>query len=385
MLIDTGHCSQTQPWEGTFLVYGGPERLSGAQPLSAAGVNFSVPARGSAEPSAGYTCGASSSFVSGDFDGDGFSDLVFVNPPVMGASIDGFPVPDDFENGGLYLFYGRSQRFTSGTSWTSADAHLTTSGNVLAVPTLDANGDGLADLIIGSFLYERPSSATYWLPGSHDRLSGTLALAAHATELPGAQPYAFGYASPSPIGDLDGDGLGDVLLMDENAQAYLFYGAPGLFQNGVDLGAAAATFAPDPRAGTLAFSAPFSVIPAGDRDGDGDSELALLFSVPGAGVAGVQTNVVLLSGQRQRLSGSVSFPIDELLAENPAPRFDPATDRYLTNVFPAGDLDGDGAADLFTVSEEYVSEDGGYTMTAPQLHIHYGTPVAAAPASDAPR
>ncbi|MEO8183345.1 MAG: hypothetical protein ABI895_31310 [Deltaproteobacteria bacterium] len=45
---------------------------------------------------------------------------------------------------------------------------------------------------------------------------------------------------------------------------------------------------------------------------------------------------------------------------------------------PGGDLDGDGAADLFTVSDVYtVVGETAFSGTASQLHVHYG--VLAAP------
>jgi hypothetical protein len=50
--------------------------------------------------------------------------------------------------------------------------------------------------------------------------------------------------------------------------------------------------------------------------------------------------------------------------------------RLLESMIPAGDLDGDGAADLFTVSNVY-TVDGAFSGTARQLHVHYG--VLAAP------
>lgn len=55
---------------------------------------------------------------------------------------------------------------------------------------------------------------------------------------------------------------------------------------------------------------------------------------------------------------------------------------FVESIFPVGDLDGDGAGDLLTRSNEYpeVDEDGRYrhmeddAWESAMLHIHYGIP-----------
>ena len=102
------------------------------------------------------------------------------------------------------------------------------------------------------------------------------------------------------------------------------------------------------------------------------------------------SNIAFTSGSRERLSGVVPFPEAEVTAqfpEGPFPDERSAFDdsgRGLSSAIPAGDLDGDGADDLFTTSEHYQVEssspDGssiGYSTSAPQIHIHYGVPVRA--------
>ncbi|HVZ31205.1 MAG TPA: VCBS repeat-containing protein [Polyangiaceae bacterium] len=101
------------------------------------------------------------------------------------------------------------------------------------------------------------------MPGSTQRLSGTLPLASVATELSGAFPLPV--PMPGTLGDFDleGDGLSDVVLADSSGRGYLFYGAPGLFHDGVDLTAADALLG-----NTFNF-----ISSVGDLDGDGDTEL----------------------------------------------------------------------------------------------------------------
>jgi hypothetical protein len=75
------------------------------------------------------------------------------------------------------------------------------------------------------------------------------------------------------------------------------------------------------------------------------------------------------------LSGSFSFPESEVIAQTPGGRFPGYPNRALGFVIPAGDLDGDGAADLFTLSASYEFSDAtSFEATDHELHIHYGTP-----------
>jgi hypothetical protein len=59
-------------------------------------------------------------------------------------------------------------------------------------------------------------------------------------------------------------------------------------------------------------------------------------------------------------------------------RFPDDPHRVLQGMFPVGDLDGDGAADLYATSMMQLPSSEG-ALTLPQLHIHYGTPGALTP------
>jgi hypothetical protein len=164
--------------------------------------------------------------------------------------------------------------------------------------------------------------------------------------------------------DLDGDGLDEALLRDPAGDIHLFYGAPSLFDAGFDFAQADARLAPD----TLV-----SAFSAGDRDGDGDDELADLFArdldeLP-------FRNVALASGSRERIRGTLFFPEAEVVAGG-SPYPDELPSRRMSEAMPAGDLDGDGAADLFTLSASMISSGtpNAFSYAAPWIHIHYGTP-----------
>jgi hypothetical protein len=379
LLISTAYCSPTQDDEGVYLVYGGPRRLEGAQRLRDVGVRFVPPQRTKPDDDGSASCGGvNSGRIAGDLDGDGLSDLVFVEPPNYDNRLN--PLPDGGTQG-IYVFYGNTRRFENGTSWAQADAQLSTSGDLSVSSLRDVNGDGRTDVLVGwSYAPWQfpdgsvfPSLSTplpsYFLPGSAQRLNGTLPIASVGTELQGAFPPIVNQTNS--LSDLDGDGLSDVLLQGKDGQGYLFYGAPALFQNGVDLDAADAT-----------FTAQSVVQLVGDRDGDGDAEL--MWSIPqDGGNTGYEQAYLFTSGQHERLSGDFTFPSD-IAQSSAVPHFDDPQ-RVESPVFPAGDLDGDGVDDLFGYSTRLVpTPDGsGLEVSSPELHIHYGTR-AGAGLQDAP-
>lgn len=170
--------------------------------------------------------------------------------------------------------------------------------------TLDVNGDGYADALIGA-----PSAAAAY---THRGGVGGLSSTASRT-LTGAA--SFGSAVGS-AGDVDGDGFGDVLVGAPSASNVLvFYGSP------TGLGARTPTSISGPVA---TFGA--SVAAAGDVDGDGYGDV--IVGAPGAmrayvyrgGAGGVGTTAAWMLS---RTGGNFGF-----------------------SVASAGDVNADGFADL---------------------------------------
>jgi hypothetical protein len=326
-LVGLGRCSPFRETEGAFLVYGSPARPESAASLPDVGIHLQRPfaARQASDPP---VCGSYRTIRSqfaklGDFDGDGFDDILFSDSP----DSDGFAA---------YLLYGRAERFANGTSWESADARFTSESNIGIEPVGDVNADGKADVVLERRLTPT-SSEFFWLPGRAQRVTGGAALAALATP----------FVAARPAGDLDGDGVSDILLYDGWAP-HLFYGAPGLFDATVDLGQAAATF--EPHAGFV----PASLLAVNDRDGDGDDELVSRFYAEDDYFRRERTHppeidrawrheVALVSGSSSRRSGRVQLPAPSTPYDNPGP-------RALEMVYSVGDLDGDGAGEVVTES-----------------------------------
>jgi hypothetical protein len=360
--------SEQQVDAGVFLLYGAAEQLDGLLALEDVAVHFVPPARAPINLEDGLSFGTSLTYLGapGDLDGDGFADFLLVDPqrPVHGN--DGV-VGGDLDST-AYLFYGSGQRFSDETAYTSAAASFTVNQQVEVFPVGDINADARPDLLLGEGGSGVPSDL-FFLAGRAQRFQGALDLATSATLLQGARPLATGLILPK-TGDLDADGVDEVLLLDESRVLHLFYGGPGLFAGGVDFSEAAATLEAED-GGTP------SIRPAGDRDGDGDVELLLQFW-DGNPEQPFEDKVAILSGSRTRLSGDVELPKQQALTGAPE-RFPNEPNRRLDDVFPAGDLDGDGAADLYSTSTAYIQQGeqvGSYTTSGPQLHIHYGTPGA---------
>jgi hypothetical protein len=367
LLMGSGACNTQQQGAGTYVVYGGPERLRGASSLLELAAHFVPGPRPGPETAEDVSCmGVSFMGRAGDLDGDGIDDLVITRAPLQ--TNDG-----EWHLGtgeGVYVFYGRAQRFSGDMALASADAVFDLAPPLDAepldalpldaLPLGDVNGDGRADLMVVQ------GTGSYFVPGKAQRYSGTLDLPSHSTFL--ADLSMDGYLW-HPM-DLDGDGLNDLLLSSQDDPLRVLYGRPGLFADGFDASQADATL----QHGLNQYQ----VYPAGDRDGDGRDELFDQFYVPKGPVPFFNTEVALSHGSSTRLSGSFSFPESEVVARSGGVRFPKEPRRVLESTVPGGDLDGDGAADLFTVSSLHtVVGQTTFSGTAPQIHVHYG--VLAAP------
>lgn len=163
---------------------------------------------------------AGSALAADDFDGDGLADVV------VGAS-----------NAGTGIVYIVSS--PSGTvELSDADATLTGDGDAGAVGTSvatlgDTDGDGAADLLLGDPQYDASglaqAGAAWLVPGP---LAGNVSLGDSGSGLYGESTSEYLGYGVGAAGDVDGDGLDDILVgaegndeTDTNAGiAYLLYG-----------------------------------------------------------------------------------------------------------------------------------------------------------------
>ncbi|HJN78212.1 MAG TPA: integrin alpha [Myxococcota bacterium] len=221
----------------------------------------------------------------GDMDGDGLDE-------VIGGAYD-------TDTGNAYLFTGATLSSNTVFAATDADVVMLGLGNTRGGLALsgDVDGDGTADLMVGL-----PSSSRVciWLtPDLADSTGSGCNGATHA--IIGGNRLGI---SASYAGDVDGDGLDDVLLgadrdddggWSDQGKAHLIFGADIIRSGEVidltedDVGASAMGEADQDYAG-------FSVSGAGDVDGNGSADLIVGAPQNDSGGAEAGKAYLLLSG-----------------------------------------------------------------------------------------
>ena len=287
----------------------------------------------------------------GDLNGDGYADLLATDKDYDGE-------------GALFVYYGpltgaaaAEERF---------DVQLRSNGvpyaGLEAAAVGDVDGDGIPDLLVGSHLEPAngEDSGVAWLLHGPLPPEGRLAESASAW-LVGASGYDRAGDEVAAAGDINGDGLADLLIgaptsssgATEAGAAYL---AMAPFDGEVDLNDVHAKFV-----GRIEKDdAGAAIAGVGDVDGDGRDD----FMVGAAGMDDVHPNagggyLVLDDDDKSRY-------LDDLIAFTGAAQGDGAGE----SLSGAGDIDGDGFADLLIGAprESTLGEDTGAT------YLIYGGP-----------
>jgi hypothetical protein len=319
-----------------FVYYGGSAGIASGDEHSSA-----------AQLTLAQTGSLSVSCAAADVNGDGFADVIAGAPFASPAS-----VPD----GGAVSVYLGGPTGLTGTSFATANGNVQANQASAQLGTSvasagDVNGDGYSDLIVGAPFYDSgetdEGAAFVFLGGPTGVAAGTPASA--SATLQSNQANAQLGTSVAAAGDVNGDGYADVIVgaplyddgqTDEGA-AFVFLGGPA----GVASQSAAAAYArfeSDQASAHLGAS----VADAGDVNGDGRSDVIVGAPLYDAGQTDEGAAFVFVAGASGLASGTPATAQATLQS-------DQANAHLGASVAAAGDVNGDGYADVIVGAPQY--------------------------------
>lgn len=262
--------------------------------------------------------------VKGDYNGDGFPDLVSGMPSYTNG--------ESYE-GAVYVYYGTANGFPD-----QPDMHYETDmlyGYLGSSPiAADINGDGYDDLVVGAYNYTGTANyqgAVMVFFGGPNGLSST-----PDQIMTGESTYSYYGFGIRNMGDLNGDGYADVLVtaMGQGSvgKVYVYMGsAAGLN-----------TTPASTLTGTRTYGYFGNMIATGDANGDGLFDVAITLSASDPDPA----QVLIYHGTASGIEASPSQIVTQ-------PEGD-SSERFGNALLLPGDIDGDGHPDLVVGSPYYV-------------------------------
>jgi hypothetical protein len=258
-----------------------------------------------------------------DTDGDGLGDLL------VGASGEDDGV-SPINAGRAYVYSGATGDLLHTLRSPNEEEFGFFGSGISGVP--DVDGDGRGDLLVGASREGFEAGRAYIYSGA----TGDLL---HELSSPNAEADGFFGSAVSGVGDVDGDGRGDLLVgawgegagpgPDGEGRAYVFSGASGMLLY---------TLA-TPYPGEGQFGRSVSGVPDADGDGRGDLFVGAPEEGPGASPA--------LAGRAYVFSGATGDLLYELASLN-----EELGGQFGTAVSGVQDVDGDGRGDLIVGSWE---------------------------------
>jgi hypothetical protein len=287
----------------------------------------------------------------GDVNGDGYADVIVGAPSYDAGEVD---------EGAAFVFLGGSSGVAEGTPLTAA-AQLESDQAGAALGTSvaaagDVDGDGYADVIVGAPAYDdveaEEGAAFVFLGGASGVANGNPLTA--AAQLESNQVGAALGTSVAAAGDVDGDGYADVIVgapsydageVDEGA-AFVFMGSASGVVDGNPLTAAARL---ESNQGGAMLGG--SVAAVGDVDGDGYTDVVVGARYYNSGVGWGEGAAFVFAGSASGISNGAPTTAAAAI------KVDADMVSFGASVASAGDVNGDGFADLIVGAPQYNAGD----------------------------
>jgi len=285
--------------------------------------------------------------TAGDVNGDGYADVI------VGARV--------FDNGETnegraFVYHGGAMGLSLKENW-AAEGNQASAFFGISVGTAgDVNGDGYADVIVGAYVFdngETDEGRAFVYHGSASGLSLTSSWTAE-----GGQASAFFGGSVGTAGDVNGDGYADVIVgassfdngfQTDEGRAFVYHGSASglsLTSNWTAEGGQASAF----------FGV--SVGTAGDVNGDGHADVIVGAERFDNGETD-EGRAFVYHGGAMGLS----------LTSNWTAESDQASALFGVSVGTAGDVNGDGYADVIVAAYAF---DNGETNEG-RAFVYHGT------------
>jgi hypothetical protein len=273
--------------------------------------------------------------TAGDVNGDGYSDVI------VGAYLwdDG-----QTDEGAALVYHGSASGLSTTADWSAKSNQALAYFGYSVATAGDVNGDGYSDVIVGAYYYDggqTDEGAAYVYHGSASGLS-----AGHDWTAESNQAVAHFGCSVATAGDVNGDGYIDVIVgadgytngESDEGRAFVYYGSPGGLSTVAD-------WTGESDQASAAFGCAVST--AGDINGDGYADV-----IVGANAYDVRAANEGAAFVYHGSGAGLSTSADRILECNQGEA------KYGHSVATAGDVNGDGYADVIVGAHNY---DNGQT------------------------